>query len=242
MKKLLSFLLLLTGIFSYAQFSIVNQETNDPINDGDVIVFDSYSDNATNDHSGNLELIITNNDASNPINLYLEATQLVNTDGSMLSHCWDVCRIGISEHTPYGPLTIDAGASTAPDAIHFENYGPGTDPNADVDYVFKIYQLDDQNNEVAALTFTYRYSPGGGGVVKQLDEDEFQLSVSAGAIHINSKNTAKVSIYNLTGQKVKEISINSGKTEINTNNFTKGIYIVRAISDNREMYQRIIIN
>jgi len=242
MKKLLSFLFLLTGILLHAQFSIVNQATNTPINDGDVIIFNQYSDNNTGDHSGNLEVIITNNDTSNPIQLYLEAQQLINTDGSMFLHCWDMCRSGISAHTPYGPISIDAGASTPSDAIHFENFAAGTDPNANVDYVLKIYQLDAQNNEVASVTFTYRYTPGSGGIIKQLKQDEFQLSVSYGMININSKYPAKVSIYNLTGQKVKEISVNKGKSTLNTNNFTKGIYIIRAMANNKEMYQRVIIN
>jgi len=236
MKTLLLYIFFFIGILTYGQFTVTNHATDETVNDGEVFTFTEYG----NDGDSDLSLIVTNNTSSS-ISLYLEATELVNTEGTQFEHCFDACRWGITANNPYGPLSLDANASTMVGAVHFKNYDEGIDTSADVDYVLRIYQLDDQNNEVASVSFTYRYSPTTG-INTQFSKEELQLSYMPGIIKINNKYPATIGIFNLTGQKVKEVIFSEGTHQINTGDFTKGIYIIRAESHQKEMYQKIIIN
>jgi len=238
MKKLFYLLFLFTTITN-AQITLQDVEGNVTVNDGDII---TEVNNQTARH-----LIVTNNYTSD-INISLEVVSITNTDGSELQICFGVngqggCYFPISQGSVYnGGTPLAAGASTGNNDIDFMQIENGNFTTYPKDYVIKIRALNTtDNSEISSVTFTYRFNPDNA-VSEQLNNDEFQVAVSSGSININSKYTAKVSLYNLTGQKVKEISINKGKTTINTNNFTGGIYIVRAVANNREMYQRIIIN
>ena len=240
MKKLY-YLLFLTTFFANAQISLLNVETNTAVADGDTI---TVTDNNVATH-----IIVTNN-YTYDINISLEVLDIINTDGSEMSICFGVggnggCFTSTSVGTVYqGGAPLAAGASTGSsdiDFMHIDGNNGANFTDYPKDYVFKISALNtSDNSEISSITFTYRYNPPNS-IDGQLNKDEFNISVSYGALNINSQYTAKVSIYNLTGQKVKELNINKGKTVVNAN-FTKGIYIIHAVADNRELYQRIIIN
>jgi len=238
MKKFFYLLFLFTAV-TQAQISLQYVEGGVDVNDGDIVT-------VTDENQVAKHFIVTNNYAYD-INISLEVVDIINTDGSELQICFGVggnggCHFPVAEGNIFqGGAPLSAGASTGQNDIDFMQIENGNFPTYPKDYVIKISALNtSDNSEISSITFTFRYD-STSYIDKKLNKDDFQLSVSYGAININSKYAAKVSIYNLTGQKIKELNVNKGKTVINAD-FTKGIYIIHAVADNRELYQRIIIN
>jgi len=94
---------------------------------------------------------------------------------------------------------------------------------------------------LSSVTFTYRYDPDGG-VINTFDKNEMIISTAQPQfLIVDSKYTADMTLYNLTGQKVKEVSLKPMQNNIYTGNLTKGIYIVHVKANSKELYQKIII-
>lgn len=154
MKKVLLFIVLISVIsLTYSQTFSVAKLDGTPINDNDIIIFNNTDDEA------NLVTIITNN-GSSAISLKLVAETITGTSGNDMEFCFGACFWGITQETIYGPISIDAGASTSELEVHFHNHSTENDV---ITYDFKIYE---DGNESNAFHFTYKYDVNYVGVNK----------------------------------------------------------------------------
>ena len=242
MKKIsLIFTLLIFSFVSTAQMTLHNVEANNDINDGDIVT-------VSEDHF-TTHVTITNN-YSTDINIKIELVDAVNTNGQELSICFGVqghgnCYSGINIGDDInGGAPLAPGMTTANSDVDFEHIdGLNNSHFTDYpkDYIFKISALStSDNSELSSVTFTYRYDPNAQAI-NTFDKNEMIISSQPQYLIVDSKYIANMTLYNLTGQKVKEVSIKPIQNNIYTGNLTKGIYIVHVKTNRKELYQKIIV-
>lgn len=244
MKKLLfiSFVLL-SFLISAQNYTLFNQEAGTNINDGDIITVGPSTPPVTT------HVIFTNNETF-PVKATLEATNIVNTDGSEISFCFGFdslgsCYDGIDDNTVYQSVgTLNPGASTGTsdiDFTHIDGYNGANFPNYPKDYVIKItvYNAND-NSLVGSTTFTYRYDPNAQAV-NSFNKDEISISTGYHVLNIVSKYQTEVTLYNLTGQKVKEVRLKPNQNHIYTGNMAPGIYLVHVTAEGKEIYKKVVL-
>ena len=244
MKKIsLIFSFLIVSFVSTAQITLHNEEANNTINEGDII---TVSENYYTTH------VTVTNDYSTEINLQLELVSANNTNGQELSMCFGVagqgsCHAGIHVGDVFqGGAPLAAGSTTAHTDIdfqHIDGLNNSHFPNYPKDYVIKISALNtSDNSELSSVTFTYRYDPNGQGAVNTFDKNDMIISTAQPQfLIVESKFLADMTLYNLTGQKVKEVSLKPMQNSIYTGNLTKGIYIVHVTAGRKELYKKIIL-
>lgn len=246
MKKQLFSLFLLLFITSVSgQYTLYNQETGNNINDGDIITVGPSIPPVTT------HVIVTNNN-SFPVKATLEATNIVNTDGSELTFCFGFngqgnCYTSISTGTVYdsnlhGSSYLGPGQSSSSTDIDFTHVDDAANySNYPKDYVLKITIINaNDDSVVGSTTFTYRYDPNAQ-IINTFDKNEISVSTGYHVLNIVSDYHLKVSLYNLTGQKVKEITLNPSDNHIYTGNMAPGIYLVHIVSGEKELYKKIVI-
>jgi len=242
MKKIsLIFSFLIISFVSSAQITLHNEEANNTINDGDMV---TVHDNYYTTH------VTVTNDYSTDINLQLELVSATNTNGQELSMCFGVagqgsCHAGIHEGDVFqGGAPLPAGSTTAHTDIdfqHIDGLNNSHFPNYPKDYVIKISALNtSDNSELSSVTFTYRYEPSQS--VNTFDKNEMMISTAQPQyLIVESKYMADMTLYNLTGQKVKEINLKPMQNHIYTGNLSQGIYILHITADRKELYKKIIL-
>lgn len=64
-----------------------------------------------------------------------------------------------------------------------------------------------------------------------------------GTLHLwlSSNETADVQVYNIVGQKIDELHVNSTKSTLNLNHLSEGIYFVKVIQGNTVNTKKIVI-
>ena len=241
MKKILLLSVLLVSVFSQAQLIIHNDNTGNDIHNGDVVT-------VSQDHTPTY-VTITNNYAQE-VNLQLEVLNIINTNGQEISLCFGVngqgqCLNSIQVGDVYnGGASLASGASTSHSDIdfnHIEGNNGANFTNYPKDYIFKIRALNPTDNSVLEeITFTYRYDPNAQNIDK-FERNTFSVKNLAGKLWINTPVFTRLNIYNLTGKKVKSLSINKGENIIETQDLTKGIYILQARINHRDIYKKVII-
>ena len=243
MRRLLFLLFLSLFVIPVSgQYTLLNEETGNTINDGDIITVST--DNYTT------HVIVTNNN-SFPVRATLEATNIVNTNGSELRFCFGFngqggCYTSISTGTvydsnQYGNNFLAPGASSASTDVDFTHVDDGANfPNYPKDYVIKITIINaNDGTTVGTTTFTYRYDPNQA--VNTFDKNEIAITTGYHVLNIVSNYHINVTIYNLTGQKVKEVSLKPSDNHIYTGNMTPGIYLVHVTSGDKELYKKVVI-
>jgi len=241
-KTILLLLLILSSISLQAQFTLLNEETGNAVNDGDVIT--------VSQPSFTTHIIATNTSNSN-IYLTLEVQNITNTDGSEITYCFGVLGGGNcffrmwNNDVKQGGNPLPPGQSTNSTDIDFTHKDDNTAnfPNYPKDYVIKIYASDsDQGAQIGnAITFTYRYDPNYNAIDSVFSKDEFNVISLSGKLQIANKQNLKISLFDLTGKKVKSLELSAGVNEINTSNFTKGLYIINASNRQKQITRKIII-
>ena len=238
MKKLWFIGLLLASLITNAQISVLNHETNTVVNDNDTIT--------VNQDNVKTHFIVTNN-YSFDVNLRIEVLNIVNTDGQEMTICFGVAGNG-GCHWPIvagdqfdGGAPLPAGASTAPADIDVQHNENGSQLTYPKDYVLRISALDTSDNSVlSSVEFTYRYDPNAQSV-NTFDKNDIVIATGYHVVNIISKYHAKVSFYNLTGQKVKEVNLKPEQNHVYTGNMTSGIYIVHVLAGDKELFKKIVI-
>lgn len=229
MKKtsLLFALLFLAGIAS-AQFT-VEDYNGVPILDGDV-----RGVNTTDPAIATLYFWINNESTTDDILIKIKQESITNSDGSSYQFCFGMlCIFDVQEGQVYPadgiPIMIPAGGTNPQyDKFQTENEGDGT--NYPIDYVWKFFQVDEDDNEIGeSITFTYRYDP----LLSVNDLEAANLGVilhntiAARTLRVESINTLMFEIFNLNGQMINTDHISSGISDINTSNLNAGVYFIR---------------
>ena len=243
MKKLLLVTFIFIGITMSAQnYTLLNEDTGNAINDGDIITVKT---------SGFTTNIIFTNNSTVPEKATLEVVNIVNTDGTEMSFCFGFngggnCYLRMDNGMAYDSNAnntnyLQPGVSTNSDDIDFTH----TDANPNFttypkDYVLRLTVYNANDDTVLGVTnFTYRYTPDTS--VNTFDKNDIVITTGYHAINIISKYYASLSFYNLTGQKVKEVSLKPEQNHIYTGNMTHGIYIVHISAGDKELFKKIIV-
>ena len=221
-------LLLLSGMFvafaMNAQFSVHNDQGGE-IQDGDVIVFDTYEYPAAS-----IDFHVTN-EHTEDIYTRIEFVDAINADGSMFELCYGDCYTGlaIGDNVPPAPdyITIAPGLSTG-QGNHFYNFDPGNGSET-LDYIFKFYQVEADGTTVTGtpLTFTYRYAP----VLGQDDLSKVDLTIQSTIVSnelvLKVNETMDMVVYDLQGRIVKQQMLEVGNQRINMSDLSSQAYILQ---------------
>jgi len=239
-KRIFSFILLLIVSNGFGQFTLLNNQTGNQINEGDIVTV------STNDLVS--YLTITNTHTSD-INLSAVVLNMVNTDGSEGTWCFGVnnhgsCYFGMSiGDVKQGGAPLPVGASTNAtdiDIKHSDGSSATSTTNYPKDYVYKIEATDaSTNNVLGSITFTYRYDPSGA--VDDFNKNNFNVFASGKQLVVNTKQAVDVTIYNLSGQEIKTISLAKGVQYVDMNSLPAGIYMVLAQKGTHHIYKKIIL-
>lgn len=228
MKKislLLVFLFFTT--FTFAQFNVTDYD-DVPILDGDIRAF-----NSTVESNATLYFWINNESQTDDIFVRIKLESITNGDGSSYQFCFaTLCIFDVQEGETYpvsgGPVTIPAGGTNAEfDKFFNENEGDGT--NYPMDFVWKFFQVDADDNEIGeSITFTYRFDPN-----LSVSDYENNLGVSllntisSDFLNIESQNNLDFEILSLNGQLINNGQLESGSNKIATSNLNSGLYFIR---------------
>lgn len=238
MKKFWFIGLLFVSLITNAQISVLDHETNTIVNDNDTIT--------VNQNHVTTHFIVTNN-YSFDVNLQIEVVNIVNTDGQEMTICFGVAGSGGCHYPVHigdvfsGGAALPAGASTAPADIDVQHNENGNNLTYPKDYELRISALNPTDNSVlTSVTFTYRYDPNAQAI-NTFDKNDVVITTGYHVLNVVSKFATKVSFYNLTGQKVKEVHLKPEQNHVYTGNMASGIYIVHVLADGKELFKKIII-
>jgi hypothetical protein len=231
-------------------YTLTNQETGSAINDGDVITVNT---------SGVTTHVIATNTGNVSLRATLEVLDITNTDGSEMSFCFGFngggnCYFLMNEGSTYDSNAnntnfLQPGQSTGTSDIDFTHTENGNHLTYPKDYVLKMtfYNIGSDPNTttddtvVGSTTFTYRYDPNTQAV-NTFDKNDIVISTAHHhVLIIDSKYVAHVSLYNLTGKKVKEVTLKPSQNHIYTGNLAQGIYILHVTANGKELYKKIIL-
>ena len=243
MKKYLLFttLFLLTITFSYSQFEVRDYNTNELITDGQELVFTEsgcdYADPC------NWKFKVTNTSASE-ISMRIVVDEMVNNDGSAFQLCFaGVCLNSISQGSAYpnNAATIAAGATNSA-GNNFWNLFP-SDTNTDMSWTFRFQAYDDEDRAVGTpISVTYSYQPSLSVEDNKLNKIEIFPTITNNNITINTEENLSIVVYNLLGQKVKALQIETGNTTVDVSDLASQPYLVRLTNDeNQSVVKKIIV-
>jgi Secretion system C-terminal sorting domain len=224
MKNTILSILCLTTFFGFSQMTLKKLDGT-PINNGDLLSFSTLED------PDNYLGIKVYNSATTAINVRIKCENITNADGSEVQLCFgDVCvgTIAAGNSYPNNPSIIPANGVNG-DFDHFLNLNPGTDPNANVEYVFRFYQVDNGIEIGNSITFTYRY-------IAPLSTTNFNSLQSVGVLlkstiiqnllEITTLQNVQMIVYDLNGNQIKNQNLNSGDYSIDVSNLSSGVYIL----------------
>ncbi len=223
------FLALMIGLQSFvclAQLSVTKLDGT-PINDGDVLTFDSAVEPASY-----LGLKVFNN-SNEDINVKVKCVDIVNANGTNVQLCFGpVCvpTITIGNSYPNIAAVIEANSSNG-NFDHFLNLNTGIDPNIPVLYTFKFFRVDDNNVEIGnSVTFSYRYtSLLGVSNFSELGQTGVSLrsTLISNTIEMTTVKNVMYTIYDVNGKALSGQNLTSGEHSINVSNLPTGVYILQ---------------
>ncbi len=234
--------LLLCFIFAIvqvnAQFTMVANGAE--VNDNDIFTF------AANEQE--LSVKITNNSDISQQYVF-EVMELTNTDGSGFQICISSCYMDIAVGDVYpprneAPLTLDSGATTADNLIHFLNTNAGDGTNYPMDYVFRLYEVDADGEMLGTpLNFTYRYDPTISGIddntipgvkVSQLWDEH--------SIIINAPVTlTSAAVFDVQGRLVINQALDSNSCELNLSRLNGQVFVLVCTDDKGNTFTQKVI-
>jgi hypothetical protein len=226
MKFILVSILSLVSLMTFSQVSLKKLDGT-VINNGDVL---NYSQITEPDCY--LGLKIYNSSSAN-ILVKIKVVSVVNSDASNLQLCINpvcVSNLIIGAAYPSDGSVIPANGQNG-DLDHFLNNNGGIVPNQNVDYVFKLFMIDENEVEVGnSITFTYRYSPNlSTSDFNQLAAIGVQINstVATNALEFTSTAAIVTTIYDLNGKVVVSTESTSGNQAIDVSNLSASIYLAR---------------
>jgi hypothetical protein len=239
MKKisiLFSFLFITTIVT--AQFTVEDYD-GVPILDGDVRVFNSLEPTGTPGvNESVLYFWINNPSTEDEIFMKIKLESITNADGSSYQFCFgDLCIFDVNEGQTYPvsgvPETIPPGGTNLPEN-KFQNDNPGDGTNYPVDYVWKFFEVDADDNEIGTpLTFTYRFDPNLS--VNDLENNlgvKLQNTIAGEELNVQSKHNLNFEIFNLNGQLIRSNQVEPGLNSISTASLNTGMYFIKFSNNN----------
>lgn len=242
MKKiLLPFACLFLTTIAFAQFNVTDYD-GVQILDGDIRAY-----NSTVEADATLYFWVNNESQTDDIFVRIKLESITNGDGSSYQFCFaTLCIFDVEEGQTYpvsgGPVTIPAGGTNAQfDKFYNENEGDGT--NYPMDFVWRFFQVDENDNEIGeSITYTYRFDPNLS--VSDFENNlgvNLQNTIAENVLNIESINPLGFEIFSINGQLIQEGQLDSGVNKINTGSFNQGLYFIR-FSDNKDTFtQKFVV-
>lgn len=238
------FLLLSTGVF--AQFEITKKDKT-IINDKDVFTFNKIGKElAFNIH----------NTTKDTVYIKFEVKDIKNANGEKSTLCiFEQCYPptdnlkGKTYPEREGKAIVPEGNTSPEYNDHFVNNNDKPLNNATfIEYIFNVSQVNKDGSAKdggKSVTFSYKYDPSSVGV-KSTKNTKYKLypTVGDGVVYLETKKTVNIQLCSITGNKVENIKVNSGKNTLNLSHLKPQIYLV-IISDeynNKIGISKIIIN
>lgn len=242
MKKIsLLFTCLLFTTIAFAQFNVTDYD-GVQILDGDIRAY-----NSTVEADATLYFWINNESQTDDIFVRIKLESITNGDGSSYQFCFaTLCIFDVEEGQTYpvsgGPVTIPAGGTNAEfDKFYNENEGDGT--NYPMDFVWRFFQVDENDNEIGeSITYTYRFDPNLS--VSDIENNlgvNLQNTIAENYLKIESVNPLGFEIFSLNGQLIQEGQLDSGVNKINTGSFNQGLYFIRFSDNNNTFTQKFVV-
>lgn len=222
MKRILLLTALVSGFFASAQIT-VTRHNGTPVANGQIVAF-----NEVGFPQGEFDFYVKNN-ASTSINVRINCTSILNSDGSGFELCFaNECLSSVEEGTNYPInqpyLTLAAGGQSGNDG-HFLNTVVGTAPYPK-DYSFRIFQVGNPSNYVDV---TYRFDPN-------LSVDEINQLETSGVILkstlVNNElvfdvlKKTNMTVFDINGKQVMESVLEYGMQTFDVSALNSGVYMV----------------
>ena len=206
-----------------AQFTAA-QNDGTPITDGSIFTY-----NQTGDENALLTFNITNT-GSESITMKLEYVSMSNGDGTGTYLClFGICLPpgGISPGNIYaGNDNVIAPGATSTTDNHFYNTYVGDGTNYPVEYVFRLFQVDENDQEIGeSITFTYRYDPDYNSI-----EDEQMITyslfptISSTKIQLYISEVVEGILYDTQGRIINTYKFVEGENNIDVSNLQSQLY------------------
>lgn len=246
MKKILLIAGLLLSTLTQAQIAVTS--AGNTIDNGHEFVFNAMGATAK------LPFLVTNN-TSETVYFKMQMVSITNnTSGPnnkadnvqfcFGANCYTI--IGTGNYYPNVPLELAANGGHNDPADHFVNEYAGDIPG-DVTYTFRVLQVDANSNVLNELTtFSYRYSPTASNAdfaALQKMGINIGSTVVNNALEITATQNAKMELFSINGQVVKNVAISSGSNSVDASALAAGVYIVRFTNEENKTSQiRIVKN
>jgi len=226
-KNLLLLAMFIVGMTMNAQFILKDHDGN-VIQDGHVAEF-----GVAGYPGGSWDYFVHNPSTTEEIHMKALFESAVNTNGSFMEICFDLCYTGIviGQVFPPGNSTVNiAPGGETGSGNHLLNTYDGSDI---IEYVFKFYQVDGTGNEIGdAVRVTYIYNPTlGVGDHSELDVTIASTIISNEMI-VKTIEELDMVVYNLQGKIVKSQKLEIGQQTVNMSGLSSQMYIVKFANNN----------
>lgn len=231
-SKILLIALSFVSYFSFAQFEVRKTSTDELITDGQVLNFNESGCGYSGDC--NFKFKVTNTSGSD-IYMRIFVDAMTNTDGSNFQLCFaGVClnSVTLNSGYPSNAALIPAGATNSA-GNNFWNQNPSGSAAMSWTFRYQAYDAVGGNPIGTPLSVTYNYDPNlsSESFEKPLEVNVFP-SVVTNEVNIVSQEQLKVEFYNLLGQNVKQVQIDSNNTVVNVSDLSAQPYILRMTNSN----------
>ena len=225
MKNIFTTVLCLIATCAFSQLSL-KQLDGTPINNGDVFSFSELAE------PGNyLGLKVYNTSEENDLIFRAQIMSITNSDGTNLQLCVsNFCLPAITAGNSYPSLpdVIPPGGQNS-NFDHMQNSNPGINPNLPVEYVIRIFQVNENNVEIGndSVTFTYRYNPTLANTSFDLNNMGIAMksNVIGDQMELQTANNVQLQLFDLNGKSTGNFALLSGNNSVDVSGLSAGIYI-----------------
>jgi hypothetical protein len=230
MKRVLAAVFCFASLLGNAQLMMTKLDGT-PINNGDIFTFTELTE-----PGAYLGLKIYNTSEENDMLFKARVVDITNSNGANLQLCvGDVCLMNITEGSAYPSFaaSLPPGGENS-NFDHFVNYNAGIDTSLPVEYVIRIFQINESGAEIGnSVQFTYRYQP-------QLSTGEFspeaigivmKSNFVGDLFELTSAKTAKLELFDMTGKMVSRAALSAGQNAVDVSSFGSGVYIATFTTD-----------
>jgi hypothetical protein len=163
---------------------------------------------------------------------------MTNTNGQMMEVCFGPDCYGTTAVGDVFPSSgsvniLTGGIDTS---CHLFNNDLGISTSVPVDYVFKIYQINNFGTQIGTpFIFTYRYDAtlSNTTIVGQSSKSVTLKSTTVSNnldFEVNLKSD--FSIYDLSGKSVLTNDLDYGNQTVDVSNLTSGLYLINFVNEN----------
>ncbi|MDR6300917.1 T9SS type A sorting domain-containing protein [Mesonia maritima] len=229
MKKIISSIVALFITISLSAQLVILDKDDNIIQDNQTFAFGT-----TDIGTAKLSLHIQNNSSQN-IRVKGEVISFTGTNGDNVQFCLGEClkRINVGTVVPEnGGFTIFANETTDGNGTYFWNLD---DANNYIEYKFKIYEIDNSDNQVGdAITINYVYDSSLNTSKKELNKLGVDISntISSNEVNLQLAENVNATFYDLNGKQLFKKSLERGFQSVNISMLNSGIYLVRFESEN----------